>query len=184
VRWLVLAGLLAGCTSSSANDGGAALGEPCSHTQPCNSDGVCDYEAIYEAVGSAGQVCIDKDADPDNDGLPNSIDHCPDTPGGLYDEDNDGIGDECDHCPIAPPPATPDLDNDDDGIPDKIDKCPNTKGEPEADGDAGLDSVYAGLRAAAGVGDSQIGTLTPIPPHVFQRVRKPCGFSGLRMAHF
>jgi hypothetical protein len=41
-------------------------------------------------------------------------------------------------------------------------------GESEADGDAGLDSVYAGLRAAAGVGNSRIGTLTPIPPMFFK----------------
>jgi hypothetical protein len=126
VRWLVLTGLVAGCTSS-ADNGGAALGEPCSQTQPCNSDGVCDYQAIYEAVGSAGVVCIDKDADPDNDGIPNSMDHCPDSPGGLYDEDNDGIGDECDKCPIAPPPATPDLDNDDVDRP--CDPDPDTPGD-------------------------------------------------------
>ena len=49
--------------------------------------------------------------DKDGDGVPDSIDACPDDP-----EDKDGYQDE-DGCP--------DLDNDGDGIPDSQDKCPN-----------------------------------------------------------
>jgi len=52
--------------------------------------------------------------DSDGDGIPDSIDKCPNEP-----EDKDGFEDE-DGCP--------DLDNDKDGIPDARDKCPN---EPE-----------------------------------------------------
>jgi outer membrane protein OmpA-like peptidoglycan-associated protein len=52
--------------------------------------------------------------DRDGDGIPDSVDTCPDEP-----EDKDGVEDE-DGCP--------DLDNDGDGIPDSEDKCPN---EPE-----------------------------------------------------
>ena len=52
--------------------------------------------------------------DKDGDGIPDSVDNCPDEP-----EDKDGFQDE-DGCP--------DLDNDGDGIPDAEDQCPN---EPE-----------------------------------------------------
>jgi hypothetical protein len=72
-------------------------------------------------------ICIDRNADTDGDGIPNYLDHCPDSPGGLYDEDNDGIGDDCDKCPIAPPPAVPDLDNDD--VDSPCDPDPNTPGD-------------------------------------------------------
>ncbi len=52
--------------------------------------------------------------DTDGDGIPDSVDKCPNEP-----EDKDGFQDD-DGCP--------DLDNDGDGIPDSADKCPN---EPE-----------------------------------------------------
>ncbi len=52
--------------------------------------------------------------DKDGDGIPDSVDACPDDP-----EDKDGYQDE-DGCP--------DVDNDGDGIPDAEDQCPN---EPE-----------------------------------------------------
>jgi len=110
--------LVGSCTPSSG--GGAALGEACSQTIACDSDGVCDYEA-------AMPTCIDRNADTDGDGIPNSLDHCPDTPGGLYDEDNDGLGDECDKCPIAPPPSVPDLDHDD--VDSPCDPDPDTPGD-------------------------------------------------------
>ena len=70
--------------------------------------------------------------DRDGDGVPDSLDACPDEP-----EDKDGFQDE-DGCP--------DLDNDGDGIPDHEDQCPNdpedkdgfqdTDGCPEHDNDS------------------------------------------------
>jgi hypothetical protein len=72
-------------------------------------------------------TCIDANADPDGDGIPNSMDHCPNAPGGLYDEDHDGIGDDCDRCPIAPPPAAPDPDGDD--VDSPCDPDPKTPGD-------------------------------------------------------
>ncbi|MEZ4259153.1 MAG: OmpA family protein [Polyangiaceae bacterium] len=89
-----------------------------------------------------------RDGDRDGDGIPDSIDKCPDVPenyNGFEDEDGcpddpdtdgDGIPDSRDQCILEPEDkdgyldedGCPDLDNDGDGIPDAIDKCPN---EPE-----------------------------------------------------
>jgi len=85
--------------------------------------------------------------DRDGDGIPDSVDACPDEPedkDGFQDEDGcpdldndgDGIPDSADKCPNEPEDkdgfqdedGCPDLDNDGDGIPDSTDKCPN---EPE-----------------------------------------------------
>ncbi|HNN90796.1 MAG TPA: OmpA family protein [Pseudomonadota bacterium] len=58
--------------------------------------------------------------DRDGDGIPDSVDQCPDQP-----EDKDDFEDQ-DGCP--------DLDNDNDGVPDTKDKCPMVKGTWEAQG--------------------------------------------------
>jgi hypothetical protein len=87
------------------------------------------------------------DGDADGDGIPDSVDKCPNEPedkdmfedtDGCPDPDNDhdGIPDENDKCTLDPEDkdgfqdadGCPDKDNDSDGIPDSIDKCPN---EPE-----------------------------------------------------
>jgi outer membrane protein OmpA-like peptidoglycan-associated protein len=62
--------------------------------------------------GGSGGMAMGHDRD--GDGIPDSVDACPDEA-----EDKDGFQDE-DGCP--------DPDNDGDGIPDAVDKCPN---EPE-----------------------------------------------------
>ena len=85
--------------------------------------------------------------DKDGDGIPDSVDACPNDPedkDGFQDEDGcpdpdndgDGIPDKQDQCPNDPEDkdgfqdqdGCPDRDNDNDGIPDSLDKCPN---EPE-----------------------------------------------------
>jgi hypothetical protein len=90
---------------------------------------------------------IKPDGDADGDGIPDSIDKCPNEPedfdmfqdtDGCPDPDNDGDGipDALDKCPLDPEDkdgfqdadGCPDKDNDGDGIPDDKDKCPN---EPE-----------------------------------------------------
>ena len=106
-----------GCGATSS---GVTLGGPCSLMNPCAEGGVCDFSA-------AMPTCIDASADPDGDGLPNSIDHCPNGPGGMFDEDHDGIGDDCDKCPIAAPPAAPDPDGDD--VDSPCDPDPKTPGD-------------------------------------------------------
>ncbi len=84
------------------------------------------------------------DGDADGDGIPDSIDKCPNEPedkdmfedqDGCPDPDNDhdGIPDAKDRCPLDPEDkdgfqdadGCPDRDNDGDGIPDELDKCPN-----------------------------------------------------------
>ena len=82
--------------------------------------------------------------DRDGDGIPDSLDACPDEPedrDGYQDEDGcpdldndgDGIPDARDRCPNEPEDkdgfqdedGCPDPDNDLDGIPDSVDRCPN-----------------------------------------------------------
>ncbi len=90
--------------------------------------------------------------DRDHDGVPDSIDRCPDTPGlaslkGCPDRDGDGIADIDDKCPdvfgFARYQGCPIPDRDKDGINDEEDKCPDVFGYarykgcpiPDTDGD-------------------------------------------------
>jgi OmpA-OmpF porin, OOP family len=90
--------------------------------------------------------------DRDNDGVPDSVDACPDVPGpaalhGCPDTDGDGIPDKDDKCPnvagVARYNGCPIPDTDGDGINDEEDKCPNVAGVaryqgcpiPDRDGD-------------------------------------------------
>jgi len=121
-RALLIAALIVawvGC-AGPAGDDGAGLGETCDLKTKCATGGVCDYTL-------AAPICIDANADTDGDGLINAIDHCPDGPGGMFDEDQDGIGDDCDKCPIAKPPAVPDRDGDD--VDSPCDPDPDTAGD-------------------------------------------------------
>ncbi|HUB05916.1 MAG TPA: OmpA family protein [Myxococcales bacterium] len=86
--------------------------------------------------------------DRDHDGIPDSADACPDTPGVANadpklngcpppppDRDHDGIPDAVDACPDVPGVASDDpkkngcpKDTDNDGIPDSEDNCPTVPG--------------------------------------------------------
>jgi OOP family OmpA-OmpF porin len=78
-------------------------------------------------------------ADSDNDGVPDNLDKCPNTPAGVavdkdgcpLDSDKDGVPDYLDKCPDTPAGVAVDkdgcpLDSDKDGVPDYLDKCPGT----------------------------------------------------------
>ncbi|MEO9021329.1 MAG: OmpA family protein [Ginsengibacter sp.] len=90
--------------------------------------------------------------DRDGDGVVDSLDACPDTPGlaalqGCPDRDGDGIADKDDKCPdvagLAKYHGCPIPDTDGDGINDEEDKCPTVAGVaryqgcpiPDTDGD-------------------------------------------------
>jgi hypothetical protein len=112
------------------------------------------------------------DLDSDGDGIPDSLDKCPNEPedkdgfddqDGCPDPDNDhdGIPDALDKCPIDPEDkdgfqdddGCPDKDNDGDGIPDALDKCPN---EPEdKDGFEDLDGCPDPDNDHDGIPDAQ-----------------------------
>jgi OOP family OmpA-OmpF porin len=112
------------------------------------------------------------DKDTDGDGIPDSIDKCPNEPedkdgfqdeDGCPDPDNDGDGilDKDDKCPneaedkdgFQDEDGCPDTDNDGDGILDVNDKCPN---EPETvngyqDEDGCPDEIPAAVKKFTGV---------------------------------
>jgi len=77
--------------------------------------------------------------DTDRDGVPDTLDKCPNTPAGVsvgtdgcpLDADNDGVADYLDKCPNTPAGAAVGtdgcpLDSDNDGVADYLDKCPGT----------------------------------------------------------
>jgi OOP family OmpA-OmpF porin len=77
--------------------------------------------------------------DSDQDGVPDNLDQCPDTPKGVkvdakgcpLDSDADGVPDYLDQCPDTPKGVKVDakgcpLDSDADGVPDYLDQCPDT----------------------------------------------------------
>ncbi len=92
-----------------------------------------DTAAFVERVFLAGVL------DRDGDGVPDTLDRCPDTPRGVkvdpkgcpLDRDGDGLYDYQDQCPDTPRGiavdkwgCTPDTDMD--GVDDHLDKCPET----------------------------------------------------------
>ncbi len=92
---------------------------------------------VEEKAAEPAPVFAPKDSD--GDGVPDSLDKCPDTPSGVrvdkdgcpLDSDGDGVFDYLDKCPDTPKGAKVDkdgcpLDSDGDGVPDYLDKCPDT----------------------------------------------------------
>jgi OOP family OmpA-OmpF porin len=75
-----------------------------------NADEIASREAMETFVEKVFfTTATAKPVDSDRDGVPDGLDKCPGTPGGVQ-VDNDG-------CP---------LDSDKDGVPDYLDKCPGT----------------------------------------------------------
>ncbi len=84
--------------------------------------------------------------DSDKDGVPDTLDKCPNTPAGVkvdkdgcpLDSDRDGVADYLDKCPDTPAGAAVDtngcpLDSDRDGVADYLDKCPGTPAGDKVD---------------------------------------------------
>ena len=119
-----------------------ATGTTSSVTVPFDNTGAnCTYIALGLQVGGAasgavsGHVSVSV-VDSDNDGIPDPIDNCPNTPNpGQEDADTDNIGDACDNCPNASNNGQQDSDSDGDG--DACDNCVQTAnpGQENNDGD-------------------------------------------------
>ena len=91
-------------------------------------------------------------SDSDEDGVPDNIDVCPNTPGldlfdGCPDTDGDMLADKDDKCPDVAGTVNGCPDTDGDGLADVEDDCPNEvglmidKGCPKIDGDSDMDGV-------------------------------------------
>ena len=91
-------------------------------------------------------------SDSDEDGVPDNIDVCPNTPGldlfdGCPDTDGDMLADKDDKCPDVAGTVNGCPDTDGDGLADMEDNCPNEvglmidKGCPKIDGDSDQDGV-------------------------------------------
>jgi OOP family OmpA-OmpF porin len=73
------------------------------------STSIDEIASNEDMIDFVKRVFLTTDIDSDSDGVPDSLDKCPDTPIGVG---VDGFG-----CPI---------DSDRDGVPDSLDKCPDT----------------------------------------------------------
>ena len=131
------------CASAAAGAGvGAGLGAIIGFQGDRDSgEGAAVGVAVGGLVGGAlGLIlCKGEELDSDGDGVPDSIDECPNTPIGVevdekgcpIDSDGDGVPDYLDKCPNTPKGVKVDakgcpIDSDGDGVPDYLDKCPNT----------------------------------------------------------
>ncbi|AJE02261.1 outer membrane beta-barrel domain-containing protein [Geobacter pickeringii] len=97
--------------------------------------------------------------DSDGDGVPDTLDKCPDTPKGVAvdkdgcpkDSDGDGVPDYLDKCPDTPKGVAVDKDgcpkdSDGDGVPDYLDKCPDTPRGLKVDKDGCPEKVSIDLK--------------------------------------
>jgi OOP family OmpA-OmpF porin len=113
--------------------------------------------------GAPVEVVPPASGDADNDGIPDSADQCPDTPGGSTvnetgcesDADGDGVVDRLDTCPDTTAGTSVDekgcaaaADKDNDGIPDALDQCPDTAAGSTVD-ESGCVAKSEGCRAPA-----------------------------------
>jgi len=101
----------------------------------------CTYLALGLEVNGSQSAAVSAHlsigtTDTDNDGVPDTIDNCPDTPNAdQLDSDGDNVGDVCDNCPFAANNGQTDTDSD--GVGDVCDNCPGSAnpGQENADGD-------------------------------------------------
>lgn len=131
------------CASAAAGAAvGAGIGAAVGNQGDNDSgEGAAVGVAVGGLVGGAmGLIlCKGEELDSDGDGVPDSIDECPNTPIGAQvdakgcpiDSDGDGVPDYLDRCPDTPKGVKVDekgcpMDSDGDGVPDSMDECPNT----------------------------------------------------------
>ena len=124
----------------------------CTKPDPCDTIGSCTSHipkpndpGCFVANPPCGGPSGGGTTDTDGDGVPDSKDNCPSTPGVApdgcppkpADADNDGVADNADKCPGTKAGASVDAsgcspdqlkppDADGDGVPDSADTCPGT----------------------------------------------------------
>ena len=149
---LILIFIFAGCSSMSKRTEcmvtgafvgaslGAGVGAIAGNQRWSSGEGAAVGVAAGALVGGAlGLVICKEELDSDGDGVPDTLDKCPNTPMGVevdangcpLDADGDGVPDYLDKCPDTPKGVKVDAkgcpaDSDGDGVPDHLDKCPNT----------------------------------------------------------
>jgi OOP family OmpA-OmpF porin len=168
---------------------GAALMEKIAALSDCG--GFQNADAILTRDGMAAfvqKVFLGEKLDSDSDGVVDTADQCPDTPGGVkvdvrgcpLDSDGDGVADHMDKCPATPAGVAVDdkgcpVDSDGDGVFDSNDRCPGTpagtlvdaKGcpKPKATKSAQVTAagtwVYEDIRFASGKAELT-GSSTPV----------------------
>lgn len=113
-------------------------------TENTNENGL-ENSAETLAENIVAKDSVQAPIDTDGDGVPDDLDHCPDTPaevGGMVDRfgcpldsDRDGVPDYLDECPDTPDEGRYAVDSkgclrdrDGDGVPDYLDQCPAVPG--------------------------------------------------------
>ena len=115
---------------------GLNIGVPLTQRKRVLTDEEKNAIAMAKAMANIKPIVYDRD----KDGVPDSIDNCPNTPGSAkykgcpqpIDTDQDGVPDSLDKCPtVAGVESTggcPLADQDKDSIPDVVDLCPTVPG--------------------------------------------------------
>jgi len=103
--------------------------------------GSCNFYALSIVagghVGATSAHSTVGSGDRDGDGVPDSIDNCPDTPNsGQQNNDGDFPGDACDNCSTITNPGQADVDGD--SVGDVCDNCPAFPNTTQADTDVDL----------------------------------------------
>ncbi|MEE9296705.1 MAG: thrombospondin type 3 repeat-containing protein [Phycisphaerae bacterium] len=96
------------CSAGRIQDQGGASG---------STDAIFDTNVDCVDFTKQGEdriaINVPCELDPDDDGVDDPIDNCPDTPNpNQTDRDADGVGDVCDNCPLTPNPGQGDSDGD------------------------------------------------------------------------
>lgn len=124
------AAVISGLAAAACYDPHPPAGAACNTLKEC-PEGLACVGGICGGTGAVIDAAIDAPvdappADHDGDGIPDSVDKCPDIADpDQADEDGDGLGNACDPCPIDPDNSDPDGD----GVGGSCDPHPTVAGD-------------------------------------------------------